>query len=234
MIGVQLLMELNDKARMLRRKGKSFREVARELNIAVSTAHLWAKNVELSLKQKESLKQKSLIALQISRKKAQRLKKNKYTKEVERNLEIGIKMVGEKMSKREYLLIGASLYWAEGFKRDNRLGFANSDPTMIKLILFWLTEILNIDRDDIRLSVGININFKDNVEEIEKYWSDITGISLNQFNKPFFQKTTLKRNYSNRGEYHGVLRIRAIGQNGNFRKILGMVEGLRNVEQKVK
>ncbi len=223
------IMKLSAKAKVLRMEGKSFRDIAKELNIAVSTAHLWAREVKLSKTQIAILKQRSLYALQKSRKNAQKIKKKKYIKEVRKNFNLGIKMIGQKMTEREYLLIGTSLYWAEGFKRDNCLGFANSDPAMIKIFLYWLTEILNVDQDDVRLRVGINISFKHKIREIESFWSRETGIPFNQFNKPFFQKTILKRNYTNRGEYYGVLRIRAIGQNRNFRKILGMVQGLRDI-----
>lgn len=138
-------------------------------------------------------------------------------------------MIGNDITFGEYLLIGASLYWAEGFRRDNRLGFANSDLAMIKFALFWLINILNIDKNSIRLRVGINVVFKDKIENIENYWSKKTNIPMDQFNKPFFQNTKSKRDYSNRKEYYGVLRIRAIGQNKNFRKILGMVDGLKRL-----
>jgi len=225
-------MELSDRARILRKNGKSFREIAKELDIAVSTAYLWSNNVKISLDQKEHLRQKSLKALQISREKAQKIKREKYVKEVRKNFKNGLEITNRKITGREFLLVGASLYWAEGFKRDNRLGFANSDLAMIKLILTWLIDVLKVDKECIRLRVGINADFRNKISNIEKYWSDNTGIPTRQFNKPFFQNTTLKRDYSRRGVYYGVLRIRAIGQNDKFRKILGMVEGLRNVEQK--
>ena len=79
-----------------------------------------------------------MLALQNSRIKAQKIKREKYVERVNKNLFLGKKIIGTNFSKKEYMLIGASLYWAEGFKKDNRLGFANSDPYMIKLFLFWL------------------------------------------------------------------------------------------------
>lgn len=36
-------MNLHDKAKLLRKKGKSFREIAKILDIPVSTSHLWGK-----------------------------------------------------------------------------------------------------------------------------------------------------------------------------------------------
>jgi len=173
-----------------------------------------------------------LLALQNSRIKAQKIKREKYVERVNKNLFLGKKIIGTNFSKKEYMLIGASLYWAEGFKKDNRLGFANSDPYMIKLFLFWLENILDVPIECIRLRVGLNFSFTDRVGEIEKYWSDLTEIPIKQFNKAFFQKTKLQKNCPNRNSYYGVLRIRAIGQNDNFRKILGMVEALREINKK--
>lgn len=225
-------METKDKATELRKKGKSFREIAKTLQIAVSTAHVWTKHVYISEAKKIALYKKALSALQNSRIKAQKIKREKYVERVNKNLSLGKNIIGTKFSKKEYMLIGASLYWAEGFKKDNRLGFANSDPYMIKLFLFWLENILDVPIECIRLRVGLNFSFTDRVGEIEKYWSDLTEIPLKQFNKAFFQKTKLQKIYPNRDSYYGVLRIRAIGQNDNFRKILGMVEALRENNKK--
>ena len=45
-------MKLSAKAKLLRLEGKSFRDIAKELNIAVSTAHLWSRQVEITKTQK--------------------------------------------------------------------------------------------------------------------------------------------------------------------------------------
>ena len=74
-----------------------------------------------------------------------------------------------------------------------------------------------------------NFKVSDFVKEVEKYWSDITGVSLEQFQKPFFQKFIWKKEYPNPNEYFGVLRIRANKQLILFRKILGWLEGLKVV-----
>jgi hypothetical protein len=60
-------------------------------------------------------------------------------------------------------------------------------------------------------------------------WSQITGISLDQFQKPFFQKVQWKRKYANRREYLGVLRVRANNQRKLFLLIKGMLTGLKNI-----
>ena len=210
----------------LRLQGKSLREIAKIEKIPLSTVFLWTKFVELSDEQKKLLIEKSLEKLQRSRKMAQEIKRQGYINKVNLNLSLGKKKIGA-LSKRERLCVGAALYWGEGFKRDHCLGFANSDSEMIIFFLNWLTEEMKVPVEKIRLRVGINAIFADKLEEIERYWSTITGISKDQFQKPFFQKTEKKRVYPNRNDYHGVLRIRALKQTDVFRQILGMVEQLK-------
>lgn len=219
-------MEIKQKCQNLRITGKSFREISKELNIPLSTVFLWTKNIKLSSKQIRVNHQKSLDILQKTRKLAQKIKKEKYINNNEINKKIGLKMVGE-INKQSINGIIAALYWGEGFKKDSRLGLANSDPQVIRLFIYWLVKIAKVPVEEIRLRVGVNILFKDRVDIINKYWSDITNIPLSQFQKPFFQNTKITRVYPNYNTYYGVLRVRANGQNHIFQQLLGMVEGLK-------
>jgi len=223
---------MKEKCRELRKKGKSFREIASTMELPLSTVFLWAKSVEISEENILLLHKKSLESLQRGRLLAQTAKKLKYNQEIEQNLNLGKQRIGNDFTKRELDCIGTALYWAEGFKKDRRLGFANSDPIMIKLFLFWLEKLLGVPKSEIRLRVGINKLFENRIKEIEQYWSDTTGIPLSQFQKPFYQNSKLTRLYPNHTTYFGVLRIRANKQNRVFRKILGMIEGMKDITAK--
>ena len=61
-----------------------------------------------------------------------RLKKAERKQRMSRFCEIGLRKIGQ-LTKRELLLVGASLYWAEGNKKQRVAVFANSDPDMIKI-----------------------------------------------------------------------------------------------------
>jgi len=223
---------MKEKCRKLRKQGKSFREIASILKLPLATVFLWAKSVEISEENKSLLYKKSLESLQRGRLLAQTVKKQKYRQEVEHNLNLGRQIIGNIFTKRDLDCIGTALYWAEGFKKDHRLGFANSDPIMIRLFLYWLKKRLNVPKNEIRLRVGINRLFEERIGEIEQYWSDVTGIPLSQFQKPFYQNSRLTRLYPNHTTYFGVLRIRANKQNIVFRKILGMIEGMKEIANK--
>lgn len=204
------------------------REIGRALGVSSSTAHLWTRQVKLTDLQKRAIWERHKQAFQEGRRKVALRQKQEREKEEAQHKKLGRDMIGL-ISKRELMLIGTALYWSEGFKRDSRLGFANSDPGMIKLFLRWLFEVGKVPWEDVRLRVGLNISYKDRVSGIEKRWSRLTGIPMGQFQKPFFQKVKWEKSYKNRGEYLGVLRIRVNGQRKLFVTIKGMLEGLQEV-----
>lgn len=194
--------------------------------VPLSTVFLWTKDIVLTKIQVNRNKQVSLDRLQASRKRAQSIKKEKYVRRNEVNHNMGKSMV-HKIDKQNINELIAALYWGEGFKKDRRLGLANSDPEIIRLFIYWLVRVARVPVDQIRLRVGVNAMFKDRVDRINRYWSSTTNIPLEQFQKPFFQNTKITRVYPNIENYYGVLRVRANGQNDTFQKLLGMVERLK-------
>lgn len=213
------------KAIKLRQQGKSIKEIAKKLAVSPASVHKWCLDIKLTLLQRKQLDQKVSEALQKGRKRVARNQRKKRLKEIRELKAKGVKEIG-KLKKREFFLTGAALYWAEGFKKDSRLGFANSDPNMVKFFLKWLVEN-GVPKKDIRLRVGVNISHKKRIKEIEKYWSKLTDIPFSQFQKPFFQKFKWKKEFKKPEEYFGVLRIRANKQRVLFRTIYGYIEGLK-------
>lgn len=218
--------ELKKKAVILRKLGLGVKTIASRLKISSSTASIWCREIKLTDSQIKELQRRAHDPFYGGRKINILRQQQKRIKTVEKLRRIGIKEIG-KLSKRELFVIGVALYWAEGFKKDKRLGFANSDPSMIKFFLVWLIKCCKVPKDKLRLRVGLNISHKDRITEVENYWSQITNIPIRQFQKPFFQKFVWKKEYPNPSEYFGVLRIRANKQLPLFRKINGWIEGLK-------
>lgn len=209
----------------LRKKGKSIREIAKILNVSSSIVSLWVRDIILSPSQKQRLINKVFSRLQKGRRKAQKFQKQlrlKNKKQLEAN---AIKELGV-LTSRDIFVIGIALYWGEGFRKDKRLGFATSDPAMAKFFLKWL-RLAKVPLKDIRLRVGLNIGHKKRVKDVENYWSKQIGIPLDQFQKPFFQKFKLKKEFPEPEKYFGVLRIRANQQSSLFIKIQKWIEILR-------
>lgn len=218
--------KLKEKARKLRQEGLSIKAIANKLKISSSTASLWCKDIKLTLEQIVELEKRYKDPYYGKRLDNVLRQRRKRIKKIELLKKQGINEVG-KLNKREILIAGIALYWAEGFKKDKRLGFANSDPAMIKFFLNWLTKGCRVSKKSIRLRVGLNISHKDRIKEVEVYWSKLTKIPKDQFQKPFFQKSIWKKVFPKPEEYFGVLRIRANKQLALFRKINGWIEGMK-------
>ncbi len=217
---------LSKKARLLRRKGLGIKTIAHQLGVSSSTVSLWCKDIKLSPEQIKELERRAHDPYYGKRKEHILRQIQKKVDTIELLKRAGIKEIG-KLTKRELFIAGVALYWAEGFKKDSRLGFANSDPEMIKFFLKWLMQCCYVPKEAIRVRVGLNISHKKRIRVVEDYWSKITGISIRQFQKPYFQKFIWKKEYPKPEEYFGVLRIRANKQLPLFRKIHGWIEGLK-------
>lgn len=218
--------KLHQKAIILRQQGLGIKTIAYKLGVSSSTISLWCRDVELTPLQRKELEKRAHDPFYGRRLTNILHQQNKRQKKIKELNSLGIKEIG-KLTSRELFIAGVALYWAEGFKKDNRLGFANSDPKMINLFLKWLIKSCKVPKNDIRVRIGLNISHKDRMKEVEEYWSDLTKLPLSQFQKPFFQKFIWKKEFSRPEEYFGVLRIRANKQLSLFRKIHGWIEGLK-------
>lgn len=217
------------KARKLRHLGFSINEISRKIDISKRSVSRWCRDITLTPEQEKNLWERAKIDKVKNFKKYCEKRKRQTTEKIARLINEGANEIGG-LDKRQFFIAGIALYWAEGFKKDHRLGFASSDPDMIKFFLEWLGKC-GIKKEDIRLRLGLNISYKEKTREIEKYWSKLTGISLLQFNKPFYQRTKWKKRYKNKNNYHGVLRVRVNKSTDFLRKIKGWIKGLKsNIE----
>lgn len=217
---------LRAKARRLRKQGLGIKTIASQVSVSSSTVSRWCKDIALSQTQLIELQRRAHDPTYGKRPLYRAQIQQKRQKEIDRLKQIGILEI-KHLSKRELFIAGVALYWAEGFKRDNRLGFANSDPAMIRFFLRWLTICCKVPENSIRVRVGLNMSHKNRLKVVQQYWSSITDLPLTQFQKPFFQKFIWKKDFPNPENYMGVFRVRANQQLMLFRKIHGWIEGLK-------
>ena len=211
-----------DKARVLRKQGKSLNEITKRLRVPKSTVRYWCRDIVLTKSQQKDLFDRQKIGGVMS---AEKLRKKRIV--ITRQLmKEGMSEIGT-ISARELKLIGSALYWAEGYRKgDGEFGFTNSDPTMIVLILKWLVDICRIDRENIYARICINSSHRKRILEIQRYWMNITHLPANQFSNPTFIKIVSKKIYANSSEYFGTLRIKVHKSTNLRRKVLGWIEGL--------
>lgn len=212
-------------ARKLRTQGLGIKTIAHQLKVSSSTVSIWSKDILLSPDQIATLERNSkdpLYGKRLEYSLKQRSAKEEKIKKIE--LE-ALNTIG-KLSSREKLIVGIALYWAEGFKKDNLAGFANTDPEMVKFILSWIIQSLNIPTEQIKLRIGLNESHISRIQEVETYWSNVTGIPLSQFQKPFFQKVAWKKSYEHPEDYFGTIRIRIAKSTDLLRLIKGCIRAI--------
>ena len=189
------------KAITLRKHGKTYSDIRRILDIPKSTLSDWLStypltNKQLKLIKKQGRKNKELAIERFRT--TMRLKRDarlqKTYEDAKRNI--------LPLSQRELQIAGMFLYWGEGQKRMNGpVSINNTDPKVMKFSLFWLTEILMIPKNRIRVYLHL---YKDmNINNEMDYWSKELQIPLNQFAKPYIKEST-REGLTHKGFGHGT------------------------------
>ncbi len=183
--------EIRAAAVRLRCKGRSLMEIGEKLKIPKSTVFYWTKNVRLTGAQKLRLKKRELQGSEKGRKRAMDVNRQKienWKKSIQNrtycfsNMPFENPMIGK--------LVCGVLYLCEGEKypKSRHLAFVNSDPMVIKLFLELLRRYFNADENKLR--VRVLQRYDQNCEKLNKFWSKLTGVSLNQFYKNYVDKRT--------------------------------------------
>jgi len=218
---------LKEKAISLRKEGKSYSEILKILKIkSKGTLSLWFKNIELSDKSKKLLEKNNIIAHKHGLFKANNNRKVKIDKENDKAFKQGQGLI-KSISLRELIIIGASLYWAEGYKSEKTtntpLDFCNSDPQMIIVYMKFIRKILKIPEEKIR--AGIHIYESINSDEARDYWARITNLPKDRFFIVIqISKNNKNKKWINKLPY-GTLVIK-INSRIQFNKVKGMIAGI--------
>lgn len=148
-----------EQALKLRLSGKSYTEIQRILGIPKSTLSGWLSRVVISSELKRGIesraKEKSLAGL-LKHNKNQTIRAILRTQEIRRQAEKEIGTMGEK----HLLILGAALYWAEGYKRplvrkgrtltSHAVALTNSDPFLVRAFLRFLREYCKVSEHKIK------------------------------------------------------------------------------------
>lgn len=228
---MSISISIKENAVQMRKSGKTYSEILKEIPVAKSTLSLWLRDVGLSTKQFQRLTEKRLAAGKRGGE-ARRQQRIIKTQEILRNSLSDIKHI----SKRELWIIGIVLYWAEGSKEKEYqhgigIRFSNSDPRIIQVFLRWLKEICNINEDRIGFEIYIHRNSQNNIDVVRKYWSKITKSKIEKFNTIYYKKNDIKTKRRNTKDlYYGLIRVRVSSSSSLLRQITGWSEAIfRNI-----
>jgi len=214
-------LELKLKARKLRGRGLSIKDIEKRLNVSRSSASIWVRDVVLTKKQINKLylnrKNGSLKGSYIAS-----INKIKRTKELtDKAIEEGKKKI-RSLSVRDFLIAGTAMYFAEGTKSLTNVSFSNSDPRAIKFMANWFRRVCDVPEDKFRCNLYIHDNLNEKLAK--KYWAKLINIPLEKFRKSYIVKNNKHRLRKVRHIY-GILKI-TISDANLSRKISGWVYAL--------
>jgi len=195
-----LSSNLINSALNLRKKGYSYQEISKNLNIAKSSAYLWCKRVILDENAKKRISRRLAIGM-IKAKQVLKAKRDKNIKTISEKANYYLS--NNKFDKKTNKLLCSFLYWAEGEKNKNSITFINSNPLMIESFLTLLRSAFTLDERKFRILV--HVHEYHNEKKIKNYWSTITRIPLSQFSKSYLKPHTKKRI---RDDYKGTVSLR--------------------------
>lgn len=169
-------------ARRLREQGRSVREIAIEIKCSKGSISKWVRDIPLTSKQIARLKSNQDKG---RAKAAQHPNSSKQKWERIRNeiIERSAKEIPAHFSGLDLKILGAALYWAEGYNAGrNLVVFANTDPNMIKLMMNFFRKICKTPESKFRGRVNIHPHL--DINKAQRYWSKISNIPIKQFHKP--------------------------------------------------
>lgn len=192
--------ELKIKAQELRLKGYSIKELYKMLGVSKSTISVWVQNIKLSDKAQTRLIQNytnGQLASQKTIKEKTRQKNiiaDNFAKDV---------LSKTDLRKDNQTLLCSMIYLCEGNKSlKNLVTFTNSDPNLIATFIFLFRNSFDLDEKKFRVLMHLH---KYHNEKVQKnFWSKITGIPREQFNKTY-QKPS-NGNYKKEG-YQGCIKL---------------------------
>lgn len=213
------------KAFKLRRMGWSLNSIAKKLDVAKATASEWCKDLKLTQKQKERLLKNTFNAGLRGRMMGAETNRRKKQEYVDFYKKSGKKEIG-RLSKRDLLIAGATLYWGEGSKK-SKLAFVNSDPDTVKFMLRWFQKSMSVKKEDFMPRIFINDIHRPRINKVLKFWSSFLCLSISQFGNPVFLKRNPKKVYENYDSYYGVLALGVKKSSKLKYCILGLIDAIK-------
>ena len=199
---MKALVREKERAIELRKKGYSYNEILKEVNVAKSSLSLWLKDTPLTSQEKLVLRKRKTGAISRGRiKAAASHRRNRLIRE--HGFLIEAQELFTRYKHTPLFHIGITLYWAEGAKRNNQFLFINSDEEMILVMVEWLERFLGYSRMNMRFRLYIHKPYAH--ENLEMFWMKYLHVTSEQSVKTIYKPTSL--GIKKRPNYKGCLRI---------------------------
>ena len=212
-----------EKARYLRKKGKSINEIIQETGSSKASVSLWVRDIILTTAQKKKISEKGRSIESIEKRRINRLFNEQHKRQA---IIDSAKKDFTNISKEQLKLIGIALYIGEGGKTNRGMvRLANSDPMVIKIMMKFFREICEVS--ETKFNGHIHTFAHADIEKTEKYWSKITGIPRDKFYKTYIKPSAASLQKRNTLQY-GTFDI-YVCDTKLFLTIIGWIEKIKEL-----
>ncbi|MCB9459454.1 MAG: helix-turn-helix transcriptional regulator [Anaerolineaceae bacterium] len=166
-------------ARQLRQQdGLSIKEIAEKLGAARSSVSVWVRDIDLTPQQQARLDERNKY--HPAQRQGSHANKAKH-----RELREQYQQEGRLKARESDLLHswGCMLYWAEGTKSRNVIGFANSDTDMMVLFIKFLRDALSVPEEIITIRINCYVDCPNEFERIKQHWLEALDLEETQIRK---------------------------------------------------
>jgi transposase-like protein len=185
------------KAFELRKQGKSYSQIKKELGMSKSTLSEWLRKYPLTKEQIDALRGKSEVRIEKYRETMRLKRQNRFYSYYQREQKYLLPL-----THKELLVAGLFLYLGEGVKGDNcTVSLNNTDPVVVKFYLKWLIKCLKVSKSKIKVAVHLYEDM--DIEKSLRYWSSYLDIPRIQFIKPYIKKSD-RTQIDQKGFGHGT------------------------------
>jgi hypothetical protein len=198
-------MTLQEQVVELRKQGKTYGEMRSILKqkIAKSTLSYWCRNVSLPPEYASRIAELNLTGLQKSRTYAL-IKKQEIQDEQQKHLINEYLPIKSLMKDKQIALIALSMLCLGEAAKGKNLLLGSSDPRIIRLFLGLLKKCFDFNIEKVRCTVQCRAD--QNIQELEDYWMNVTGIPKRFFYKARIDGRTIGKPTLHT-EYRGVLKV---------------------------
>jgi hypothetical protein len=213
---------IKEQAIFYRKQGYSYPVIKEKLNIPIakSTLGVWLKDIPFVPNKR------TIARIQLARQKLiltsqkRGLLIQNFRKDIQRKAKKEITKINEKT----LWYLGTILYLAEGGKKQKQVQITNSDPRVIKIAVKWLITICKVSINDITAAIHAYPDTNEN--KAIKFWTKISNIPKNQFQKTIIDRRVKKSKIKQGTLPYGTLNVRVRKGGTLFAKISGWIEGI--------
>lgn len=165
----------------LRKTGKSYKEIRKELSIPLSTLSDWFRDQKWSNDMSIKLRKRAEIGHSVRIMELNKIRGDNLVK-VYKDAEREAILDYSKLKYHPLFIAGLMIYWGEGNKASpNRCGIANTEPLMIKIFMQFLYNICCVPKNKTKAWILLYPDLDEKV--CKNFWIRNTGLKYSDFNK---------------------------------------------------